>query len=133
MQRHQAKQLDCQIRFGLPREIRVGFFWVAGPRSFTKGLLGLASPGVEDRLSMRVRVGIRLDAESSAAALCRLCLAGRWKTKVWQWMSRRATVLTLDTSDSVALPRLLAASPPSMLHLEWTWAYGYGSARGAGG
>lgn len=50
MQRHQTKQLDCQMRFVLPREIRVGFFLVAGPRSFVaEGLLGLASPGTEDR------------------------------------------------------------------------------------
>lgn len=50
MQRHQTKQLDCQIRFGLPREITVGVFLVAGPRSFVaKGLLGLARPDIEDR------------------------------------------------------------------------------------
>lgn len=41
----QTKQLDCQIRFGLPREIRVGFSWVAGSRSFVaKGLVDWQVP-----------------------------------------------------------------------------------------
>lgn len=50
---------------------------MAGPRSFTKGLLGLASPDDEDRCQCVFGWVFGFDAESSAVEIRRLCLAGR--------------------------------------------------------
>lgn len=129
-QRHQTKQLDCQIRFGQPREIRVGFSWWLGrDRLWPKACWDWQVPTLKivvNACSGGYSARCRVICWGNSQALSGWLAGGPLKTKLWHCVGELA-----GSPDSVALPRQ-PGSPPSMLHLERTWTYGYGSARGAG-